>query len=70
MNGTIVIFSLRMFPVYMNVLEAESGSSAKRNAACCAATYALTVLMFKSLMNSSVVKENVLVGELAVAAEA
>jgi hypothetical protein len=37
----------------MNVLDADFGSCSNPNTACCAATKALVVLIFKSRVNSS-----------------
>ena len=64
--GMMVVF--RIFPVKMNVLDAESGSWAKQVAACCAATKALTVLTLRSRLKSSRGSERGSLGGLGVAA--
>lgn len=51
-SGAIIVAVFNMFPVYMNVLDAESGSCSKPETACCAATKALVVLTFKSRLKS------------------
>lgn len=51
-SGGIIVAVFSIFPVYMNVLDAESGSCSKPKTACCAATKVLTVLMFKSRLKS------------------
>jgi hypothetical protein len=66
--GKVVVF--KTFPVYMNVLEAESGSCAKPRAACCAATKALAVLMLKSLLKPAKGRESGSFGGLGVNAPA
>lgn len=60
--------SLVIFPVKMNVLDEESGSSANPMAACCAATNALTVLTFKSRVKSATGIESGSFGGLTAAA--
>jgi len=45
-GATVVLF--KIFFVYMNVLDALSGSFSKPKADCCAATKALAVLMLKA----------------------
>jgi len=45
-DAIVVVFNI--FPVKMNVLDAVGESCAKPNTACCAATKALVVLMFRS----------------------
>jgi hypothetical protein len=54
--GRIVVF--RIFPVMMNDLDAEAGSSAKPMAACCAAIKALIILMFTSRLKASSERAN------------
>ena len=47
-----------MLPVYMKVLEEVSGSSSNPNRACCAAEYALKVLMLSDGLRSASVSES------------
>ena len=54
----------------MNVFEAESGSSSKPRAACCAATKALVVLTFRSRVKSGSGSENGFLGSFKVTAAA
>ena len=46
------------FPVYMKVLEEESGNSSNPFRASCAAEYALSVLMSKEDLRSARVRES------------
>ena len=54
----------------MNVFEAESGSFSNPRTACCAATKALVVLMFKSRAKSACGRDNGLFASFEVAAAA
>lgn len=47
-NNDAIVVVFNIFPVKMNVLDAVGESCAKPKAACCAATKALVVLMFRS----------------------
>jgi hypothetical protein len=47
-NSDAIVVVFNIFPVKMNVLDAVGESCAKPKAACCAATKALVVLMFRS----------------------
>lgn len=67
-GAMVVVF--RIFPVYMNVFAAESGSWSKAKAACCAATKALVVLMLKSRVKSAKERESGFFGSFRVAAPA
>lgn len=47
-NSVAIVVVFKIFPVNMNVLDAVGESCAKPKTACCAATKALVVLMFRS----------------------
>lgn len=64
----MVVFNT--FPVYMNVLDADSGSCLKARTACCAAAKALVVLTFMSRVKSARVRENGFFGSFGVPAPA
>jgi hypothetical protein len=58
------------FPVYKNVLGADSGSCSNPRVACCAAAYALVVLICRSFVKTSKEREKTFFGSLALEAEA
>ena len=66
----MVMLVFRTLPVYMNVLDAESGSSSNASAACWAATKALVVLMLRSREKFSTGRERGLLASLGVTAPA
>ena len=67
-GAKVVVFNI--FPVYMNVFDAESGSCSNPRTACCAATKALTVLILKSRVKSERERESGFFASFGVAAAA